>query len=837
MAADAAGGAGAPFRAAVAAALLALAAAPIGFAWKTAADPATAYLAADPAARWILYPSPREIRPHAYTDMRAIFRRRVSLAAAPPAAALRLRAFGRPTLTVNGQAVPLDAGGSSAIERSADLASLLRAGENEIVAEVVNDRGPPALWLSVVLPDRTLFSDADWEVSLAGAAWRPAGLADRPRPGGRFDPYGQVPDPWRALVTRWRTIAWCAALAGIIVAGAFMVGRRLRPLGRGDGRVSWTPRAASLLALVIWVALFLHDRSQVPPRAGFDAPGHIEYVRYVLDRGTLPLADEGWEMYQAPLFYVLAAGVLRVAGLAADDPGAPQALRLLGLALGALNLWCVSAALRRVFPEHPRRQLIGLATVTALPPLLFLYQYVSNEGLVITLSSLTVWMLLRTLDRVAVPLWECGLLGASLGAAMLAKVSALVLWPVVIGTLGFRAAFRPRRAWARAAAELAVVVGVAVAVCGWQYARVWAHFGTPFVTNLDPQGGGVRLWQEPGYRMLSDYRRFGAALRAPFLAALDGMWDGLYSTMWGDGFGSGEPNLHWAPPWSLDLMAAGYLLAVVPTVAMIVGLLAATVTAIRRPGVADVLRVGLPLFAVGMMVPMSLHYPLYRAFSAFYVFPALVPLVAFIALGVDLMAGRRVGRAVVVLTLFGTWALTSCAAFWIDEHGPRGQTALGLRLMETGKPEEGRAHVRAAVALDPDDWYARGVLARDAFARGAAREEIERIVSDGPMSRDSAYRHYFLGMLAMREQAADTAVAEVRQAIALDPDHYDAYGLLAELLERRGDLPAAVDAWREALRVNPFSIPVHRALSRLYERLGADDAAAMHRDYAARLLS
>ena len=88
----------------------------------------------------------------------------------------------------------------------------------------------------------------------------------------------------------------------------------------------------------------------------------------------------------------------------------------------------------------------------------------------------------------------------------------------------------------------ALAVGLGLAVCGWHYARVWHHFGTPLVGNWSA-ASGMAWWQDPGYRVAGDYLSFGGPLYAPAYAGYHGVWDGLYSTLWGDGLQGGKSAL------------------------------------------------------------------------------------------------------------------------------------------------------------------------------------------------------------------------------------------------------------------------------------------------------
>jgi hypothetical protein len=117
--------------------------------------------------------------------------------------------------------------------------------------------------------------------------------------------------------------------------------------------------------------------------------------------------------------------------------------------------------------------------------------------------------------------------------------------------------------WWSAGKGVALVTVACAVVCGWHYARVWAHFGNPLIGNWDPRLP-FAWWQEPGYRMRSWYFRFGEAFSCPLFSNLTSFGDGLYSTLWGDGLCSGSARMTFRPQWNYDLMNAGYLLAVVP---------------------------------------------------------------------------------------------------------------------------------------------------------------------------------------------------------------------------------------------------------------------------------
>jgi hypothetical protein len=77
--------------------------------------------------------------------------------------------------------------------------------------------------------------------------------------------------------------------------------------------------------------------------------------------------------------------------------------------------------------------------------------------------------------------------------------------------------------------NLAVALAVCLAVSGWYYASVWAHFGKPLVANWDPLTG-FWWWQDPGYRTAADDPRFGRTFSTPLFSAVSSIWDGFYTT-------------------------------------------------------------------------------------------------------------------------------------------------------------------------------------------------------------------------------------------------------------------------------------------------------------------
>jgi hypothetical protein len=287
--------------------------------WLCRYDGGIPFLLAAGPAEWIVYPKPPDATPHNAMPFWAVFRRSLTLTAAPATAKLSVRAFKQGMVRINGQLV------DSLVLREADwkrrhtseVARFLKAGENEISVTVSNSLGPPALWLSLKWDTQALRNDPEWRVSLVGAAEQKAVLASEPpaiRPGNQL--FG------RELMINSLRKTWPGLLL-ILVISAVVIGgsnRFVQPTSApcpdsaasagGVDRLAVAPLAVLVVIILSWIALFSNNVPQIAAPFGFDRAGHQQYIDYVLSKKALPLADEGWQMYQPPLFYVLSALII-----------------------------------------------------------------------------------------------------------------------------------------------------------------------------------------------------------------------------------------------------------------------------------------------------------------------------------------------------------------------------------------------------------------------------------------------------------------------------------------------------------------------------------------------
>ena len=380
---------------------------------------------------------------------------------------------------------------------------------------------------------------------------------------------------------------------------------------------------------------------------------------------------------------------------------------------------------------------------------------------------------------------------------MLTKVTALVIPPVVfgilVGQLFVRKRFQPAL-WLR---RVGVPLSVCLGVSGWHFFRVWRHFGTPLVGSYDA-ASGYRWWQTPGYSTALFYTRFGRSITEPFFSGYNGLADGLYSTLWGDGFWGGVGEFAARPPWNYDLMAAGYGLALLPTLALIVGIVLALVQLVRRPRAEGFLLGGLAFAMVAAQVYHFLRLPYACHIKSFYALPALVPFCAYAAWGFDFVAKRGKLLKFGLGVLLATWAFTSYASFWVLSGSSRAEAWVGLMLGDKKRYDAAIDRFNAALRADETNDTARTNLARLLLALGRPRDAQEQFERGLRYHPESAQDHQGLATALAAQGQIAQAIEHVKRALSDAPDFRD-QGLLGRILLHEKEPRLAAEAFRSSL--------------------------------------
>lgn len=584
-------------------------------------------------ARWVISPNPVNLAAGVPQRRLSQFRAVLAVPARPLNAMAQLRSLGQSELYVNGRSVVHSQAWHGRLESaSVDLAPYLQPGDNEIVVVTSHIGGPAAL---LFYADTLVFSTGtDWQVSSDGGVWSMAKLATdvglRPEPMTRLN----GPDQ---LAAHSGLVLLLAALG----AAAVLALRRARLQPASEVHLlsvwQWT-LMLGLMALHAW------NFERLPPLLGMDMVQHVEYVDYILQRQALPFADQGWQLFQPPLAYLVAAMVETLRASVVPGLSPLGVLRLLTL-ICSLTTALVACRICTLAFDRAGTAAAAMVVAAFLPASLYMAPAFSNEPFAALFATLLIWESVRLLKGSVLPTWAIARIGLWLGLGLLSKPSVVLLLPALLGLVAWRA--RSAATWSAGLRPVGAILALGFSIAGWWYLRNMLRFGRLFVGGWEP-GRGLDWWQYPGYRVPKHWLRFGESLVRPIYSGLDSFWDSIYSTLWLDGFLSGRTAVAYAPPWNLPLMATLALLSL-PVLAAIVwgGLRAAF-----HP--KSELERSLALFAgvniVVFLMAMALVYgqvPAYSAGKGSYLLCTLGCLAILAGLGIDGLMKRSIGRLAV----------------------------------------------------------------------------------------------------------------------------------------------------------------------------------------------
>jgi hypothetical protein len=632
-------------------------------------DPSIVFLRDPPGAPWLREARPFELvaRPRGAAETTE-FRTWFALPGPDPSAAeateLVVRALRSAVVSIDGRVVHDDGGPEVVADwrqpRRVPIPPELSPGEHELAIAVSNSLGPAVVSVGFA---GTAPRQRPWLARSAGRSWSeavPVSALSPPDISRRF------PSVAQAVASLWRELA-------VVLLGAGAVAAVFPRLRRRFETRRWRPRAAWFAALltVAWVALALHNLFALPLRMGFDFRQHSDYIAYVLRHAAIPLPSEGWQMFQAPLYYVLSA-LVAVPLLAVTSPNETlRWLRVIPMACGALQVVLCHRAGRAVFPERPELQVTAAAVGGLLPMSLYISQSLGNEPLAGLFSALALVLALEAIaqPRLAARRRRQLALGAILGLGLLSKVTVSLLFGPVL--LAVAVALRRSGAPARAiGAALGRISALALLVGGGYYGWVWLRLGRPVFGGSDPAPGiawtptrsAGDWWQDPGYRTADQYLSFGESLAHPIYAGYRSVWDGLYSTLWLDGTLSGKVAGE-LPPWHTESLLAGAWLGLVPLALILLGVARAAGRLSRGAGDGTVLAAATVGLYLAALLWVSLEVPTYSTMKASYTLGLLPCYGVLAAAGFDALP-RRAWLRVPVTALLAAWGVFAYLAYF-----------------------------------------------------------------------------------------------------------------------------------------------------------------------------
>ncbi len=247
------------------------------------------------------------------------------------------------------------------------------------------------------------------------------------------------------------------------------------------------------LVLIAYLALGTLYAALTPPWQAPDEPAHFNYVRQVALTGTLPVLHPGdydqtylnaikarrfpadmsvdqlrYEGHQPPLYYAVATPVfLAVVGQTVARQ--VLALRLLGVLLGAGVIVLVWASAVRLFPRRLDLAIVAAGFAGLLPMHIAMMASINNDSLTELLIAAGVYRLLGHLQRPRSTTRAWLLTGLIVGLALLSKLQAYILLPMLFVVWLWQARQNWGReggrgsAWRSALAVLAPALGMPLA--------------------------------------------------------------------------------------------------------------------------------------------------------------------------------------------------------------------------------------------------------------------------------------------------------------------------------------------------------------------------------------
>lgn len=618
-------------------------------------SPSISLLSPRRGGEWIRPNDPVILDNHRNPDTAAIFRKQFLVESPGHDQDVAITAFKRLTfLSLDGQPMKFSAPPSWKQQiRIRIPGHMLTPGSHELRLGVVNRMAPPLIHVTSTL--RGLGAANGWEKStLDGNEWRPVLRADEQR-----TPTFRESFPTSAAGLRSIVPVIVPLFLGILLLTAF------RP---GFCRRIAAPESVRLLLLVSLLALGVNNMLKLGTgimNFGFDAREHLDYVFYLLEKHSLPLATEGWQMFQPPLYYTLSAALLLLLNPIVPAHHSHFILGIIPLACLLLLVEISYRTVRELFPESRVQQSCGLFVAGLLPMNIYMCHFVGNEPLNAVFSALVLLMAVKYLKTgKEVQTRDIVLWGAMSGLALLSKVTLLILIPVMCAFILLVPRHDPSALRGRIR-TLAIYLFSTALVAGWFFLRNWIRLGKPFYGGWDPSRKIV-WWQEPGYRVMGDYISFGESLRQPVYAVFNSFGDALYATFWGDGYNVCEHlvTLPDHPHWNYGLLAAGIALSLIPALSMAAG----TVLAFWRSGKPGYQVFTFLLAALGIYFAALIHLfsslPIFSTVKASYTMGLTPCYAVMVALGSGLLAGKKYAWPLYI-SLLVTWGIITYAGFFI----------------------------------------------------------------------------------------------------------------------------------------------------------------------------
>ena len=384
-------------------------------------------------------------------------------------------------------------------------------------------------------------------------------------------------------------------------------------------------RIAETAILLAFAGLTVRNALVFPAIAGVDASEHLRYARDLVFEHRLGTSAS---YYAPPGWYAIAGELLRL-GDFLDLASVEQPVQLLSAGAAVASAILLLGVVRHAFPARPWLRIWALAAFCTAPVVFRLAAMPHPQALVLLLTTVALFLLVRLLGSGRWGVVSGLLLGLALGAAQL--VRSVGLWIYAVAALALVVAIvvahRDRRRRVAATACVALVLGALLPLPWYVYLQV--EYG-------DPLFGGrpeIRQGAPPAARSFRTLATASAEPRASRASLTFFTATGLPESIthpyrgvrepaflpvvladtWGDYYGQwrwGIPDATLDPPNRRRLMQQ-VLVGLPLTFVTAIGLVALVALVARSPRrrVAQLPIAALPLVGLASLVLYAWRYP------------------------------------------------------------------------------------------------------------------------------------------------------------------------------------------------------------------------------------
>lgn len=150
----------------------------------------------------------------------------------------------------------------------------------------------------------------------------------------------------------------------------------------------------------------------------------------------------------------------------------------------------------------------------------------------------------------------------------------------------------------------------------------------------------------------------------------------------------------------------------------------------------------------------------------------------------------------------------------------------GLLLFQQSRHEMAEQELRRALADDPNQPLAHGLLALCLVARKSFQEATSAAQQAIHLAPDLPFAHRALAVVWYERNRLREAEASIREAIALDPYRPEQFGLLAAIKFGQRQWQAALEAAEQGLAVDPEDVECINHRAQALNKLGRTSGAA-----------